>query len=196
MTGPRTLAYGRCHGTGPASVRRGSGAVTDRSDNAQAGSTTDATIETVIGRDLERPESVLATVSGDVFCSGGAHGVVRICPDGRQFRLAPHTAVGGMPVLANGIALRHDGSFLVANIADAGGLLELDPDGLRLFHPLSDGATSPPVNFVTIDAMGRTWVTVSSTFSPRSLAYRPDVKNRPRFVAFREWLFEEAGAGP
>lgn len=147
--------------------------MTEGADNAR----TQPAVATVIGRDLKRPESVLATASGDVFCSGGAHGVVRICPDGRQFRLAPQTEIGGMPVLANGIALRSDGSFLVANIADGGGLLELDPDGFRLFHPVSDGSASPPVNFVTIDEIGRVWVTVSSTFTPRSLAYRPDIAN-------------------
>ena len=130
-----------------------------------------------IGRDLRRPECVLATASGDVFCSHGDRGVARICPDGHQFALAEPTAHGGMPVLANGIALRPDGGFLVANIADAGGLFELDADGFRLFHPCSDGGTAPPVNFVTVDALGKIWVTVSSTCTPRSLAYNRHTAN-------------------
>lgn len=98
-------------------------------------------------------------------------------PDGRQFHLAPPTEIGGLPVAPNGIALRRDGSFLVANISDAGGLLEQDLDGIRLFHPISSGGRSPPVNFVMIDHLDRVWVTVSSTLTPRNLAYRPDVAN-------------------
>lgn len=130
-----------------------------------------------IGRDLQRPECVLTTASGDVFCSGFDRGVIRICPDGRQYYLAPPTEVGGLPSLANGFALRPDGSFLVANIADGGGLLELDADGYRMFHDCALSSASPPVNFVLVDALGKIWITVSSTFSPRSLAYNRETAN-------------------
>jgi sugar lactone lactonase YvrE len=135
------------------------------------------TLISYIGRDLRRAECVLATASGDIFCSGFDRGVIRIRPDGRQFHLAPQTLVGGSPTLANGIALRADGSFLVANIAEGGGLLELDADGYRLFHDCARGGVSPPVNFVMIDALGKVWITVSSTFSPRSRAYNTQTAN-------------------
>lgn len=137
-----------------------------------------------VGHGLRRPESVLATASGDLFCSHAGHGVARICPDGRQFVLAPPTDIGGRPVQPNGIALRPDGSFLIANISDSGGLLELDADGVRLFHPCARGGASPPVNFVLIDELGKTWITVSSTYSPRSLAYNRQTANG--FVAVIE----------
>lgn len=130
-----------------------------------------------IGRNLIRPECVLTHASGDLFCSHGAHGIARLRPDGTHLALAGKTDFSGQPILANGIALRSDGSFLVANIADAGGLFELDADGLRLFHPCTANGVSPPVNFVLIDELGKIWITVSSTFSPRSLAYRPNVAN-------------------
>nr|WP_281494013.1 SMP-30/gluconolactonase/LRE family protein [Jannaschia sp. S6380] len=126
---------------------------------------------------MRRPESVLTTSAGDVFCSHGARGVARIRPGGSQLALAPETQIGGLPVLANGIALRWDGGFLVANISDAGGLLELDADGMRLFHPCTDGDTAQPVNFVMLDPLGKIWVTVSSTFSPRSRAYNRQTAN-------------------
>ena len=129
------------------------------------------------GRRLSRPESVLSTKSGDIFCSHNGHGVMRICPDGRQFLLQGPSQFGGMPVVPNGIALRADGSFLIANISDAGGVLELDADGLRP-HLLSvSGPALPPVNFVYVDQLGKTWVTVSSTHRPRSLAYRRDIRD-------------------
>ncbi|MDJ0994994.1 MAG: hypothetical protein QNI90_15560, partial [Dinoroseobacter sp.] len=106
---------------------------------------------------------MLTIASGDVFCSGFDRGVIRIRPDGKQFHLANATTRGGVPTLANGFALRDDGSFLVANIADGGGLMELDADGYRLFHDCARDGTSPPVNFVAIDELGKIWITVSST---------------------------------
>lgn len=130
-----------------------------------------------IGHGLRRPESVLTHSSGDIFCSHNGHGVTRIRADGQQFLLAQPTEIGGVPILPNGIALRPDGSFLVANISDAGGLLELDADGVRMFHTCTDGDTPPPVNFVTQDQTGRIWITVSSTYSPRSLAYNRHTAN-------------------
>lgn len=133
--------------------------------------------DTHVGRDLQRPESVLATSAGDLFCSHNGHGVARICPDGRQFLLAGPTEIRGLPIVPNGIALRPDGSFLVANISDAGGLLELDADGVRLFHDCSDRGAAPPVNFVMLDALGKVWITVSSTHVPRSLAYNRHTAN-------------------
>ncbi|MEC9196318.1 MAG: SMP-30/gluconolactonase/LRE family protein [Pseudomonadota bacterium] len=132
---------------------------------------------TTAGRDLSRPESVLATARGDIFVSHKGYGVARILPDGRQYLLAGPTQIGGLPVVPNGIALRADGSFLVANISDAGGLLQLDADGLRPFHSCAASGPPPPVNFVTLDALGRIWFSVSSTCRPRHLAYRRDVRN-------------------
>lgn len=130
-----------------------------------------------LGSGLRRPECVLATRSGDVFCSHKGAGVMRICSDGRQFLLQDETKFGGVPVVPNGIALRQDGTFLIANIADAGGVLELDADGVRP-HAVSAGAGAlPPVNFVYVDQFDKTWVTVSSKLRPRSRAYRRDVKN-------------------
>lgn len=137
-----------------------------------------------IGHNLSRPECVLATQSGDIYCSHGARGVARLCADGRQFALSPPIMTNEIPVLANGIALRQDGSFLVANIGDGGGLFELDSDGMRLFHPCAILGARTPVNFVHIDALGKIWVTVSTTLVPRSLAYRRDVANG--FVAVIE----------
>ncbi|WP_425090821.1 SMP-30/gluconolactonase/LRE family protein [Tropicimonas sp. S265A] len=130
-----------------------------------------------LGRNLRRAECVLTTASGDLFCSGFDRGVTHICPDGRQFHLADPTMREGVPTLANGIALLPDGRFLVANIADGGGLMVLDPSGLRLFHDCALNGTSPPVNFVLHDHLGKTWITVSSTFSPRSLAYNTHTAN-------------------
>jgi len=132
---------------------------------------------TTVGRDLNRPECVLSTSDGDFFVSHRGHGVSRICADGTQLHLAPETSHGGFPLLPNGIALRNDGSFLIANISDAGGIFELNEAGVRPFITKVNGDASPPINFVIVDEDDRIWFSVSSTFSPRHLAYRRDVKN-------------------
>ena len=127
-----------------------------------------------IGAGLCRPESVLATANGDLFCSHIGHGVARI-RDGLVQALAPETIYRGQPLLPNGIALRADGTFVIANIADAGGIFQLDADGCRPLLTEMNGRPAPPVNFVTLDETGRVWFSVSSTQSPRHLAYRRDV---------------------
>lgn len=132
---------------------------------------------TKIGRDLDRPECVLCTGDGDYFVSHRGHGVARICADGTQFLLASDTRFKGLPLLPNGIALRKDGSFLLANIADTGGIFELDVEGVRPLITEIEGKEAPPINFVTVDETGRTWFSVSSTFSPRHKAYRRNVRN-------------------
>ena len=130
-----------------------------------------------VGKGLDRPESVLTTQTGDIFVSHKGQGIMRICPDGRQFLLHGETVFGGCPIVPNGIALRNDGSFLVANISDAGGLFVLDAEGLRLHHGCSNMPTLPPVNFVMVDQLDKVWITVSSKLKPRSLAYRRNVQD-------------------
>ena len=120
---------------------------------------------------------MLATRSGDLFVSHAGHGICRIRPDGTQRVLGPEVSYGGLPLLPNGIALRQDGSFLIANISDAGGIFELTPEGCRPFLTNIAGKAAPPINFVTVDETGRIWFSVSSNYNPRHLAYRRDVRN-------------------
>ncbi len=123
-----------------------------------------------VGHDLQRPECVLATRSGDLYCSDKRGGVVHIAPDGSQ-RL-----IGEDPrIIANGIALRRDGSFLVANLSDEGGVWSLDRSGR--FEPFLlevEGRRLPSVNFVWLDYQDRLWVCVAT---PRAgdHQFRPDL---------------------
>jgi hypothetical protein len=77
----------------------------------------------------------------------------------------------------NGIALRRDGSFLLADLGEqSGGVFELRRDGaVRPLLEEVDGLPLPPTNFVCQDAWGRLWITVSTRLLPRALAYRRDV---------------------
>lgn len=130
-----------------------------------------------IGVGLDRPECVLSTADGSFYVSHRGRGATWIAPDGQQTILAEDTLVGDMPITPNGIALRQDGTLLLANISDAGGILELDPEGCRPLFSEINGKPFPPTNFVTIDEEDRVWFSVSSRLSPRHLAYRRDVAN-------------------
>jgi len=126
-----------------------------------------------VGQGLVRPECVLANAAGELFTADWRGGVAHLRPDGSQ-ALYAGSGPDGMALKPNGIALLHDGSFLLAHLgADDGGVFRLRRDGqvapwlLRV-----DGADLPPTNFVTEDAAGRFWVTVSTRLRPRALGYR------------------------
>jgi len=126
-----------------------------------------------LGTGLKRPECVLCTAGGDIFTADGRGGVARSRAFGPQ---ELYRATAGEAILPNGIALQRDGSFLVTNLNDAGGVFRLDRDG-RLNEVLRTvgGSDLPPTNFVLIDDRGRVWVTVSTRQIPRAKAFRKDV---------------------
>ncbi len=126
-----------------------------------------------LGSGLVRPECVLATANGDLYSADWRGGVAHLAPDGAQ-----HLYTGRLPdgsaLRPNGIALLADGSFLLTQLGtDAGGVYRLTRDGtVAPWLVQVDGQPLPPTNFVLRDASGRTWVTVSTRLSPRSLGYR------------------------
>lgn len=126
-----------------------------------------------VGRDLHRPECVLCTADGSIFVSDWDGGVCHISPHGRQTRiLARHAPVELHP---NGIALLQDGSFLLANLGDSGGVWKLSCNGdVQPFVTEVDAVPLPPTNFVLPDRQGRVWISVSTRIEPRADAYRPD----------------------
>lgn len=70
--------------------------------------------------------------------------------------------------------MESNGHFLLAHLDDAaGGIYRLAPDGTIsgvITH--ANGYPLPPTNFVAIDAIGRIWLTVSTTITPRANDYR------------------------
>jgi sugar lactone lactonase YvrE len=126
------------------------------------------------GAGLNRPECVVPTRSGDVFVPEWPGGVTAIRADGRThtWRATPPT----IDLRPNGIALEADGTFLIANLGDDGGVWRLDQAG-RLTPVVVevDGIALPPANFVTVDAERRTWISVSTRRQPRQQAWRDDV---------------------
>jgi len=129
-----------------------------------------------VGHGLVRPECVLANAAGDLFTADWRGGVAQVCADGTQ-ALYAGTLAGGRPLRPNGIAMRRDGSFLLADLGETlGGVYALARDGtVRPFLERVDGVDLPPSNFVAEDAAGRVWVTISTTLRPRALGYRSNV---------------------
>jgi len=110
------------------------------------------------GHDLARPECVLATQSGRLFVSDRRGGVTCIEPDGRQHRL------GTSALVPNGIALQRDGSFLVADLGEQGGVWRIDAQGaVQPWLMEFEGRRLPRVNYVTTDEQERTWICISAT---------------------------------
>jgi sugar lactone lactonase YvrE len=126
-----------------------------------------------VGSGLNRPECVLATHSGDIYTADWRGGVAHIRADGSQQFYAAQS-VDGEVLKPNGIALRRDGSFLLAHLGqEQGGVFALQRDGtttpvLRTVQ----GQDLPPTNYPLEDSQGRLWVTVSTRLQPRSLGYR------------------------
>jgi sugar lactone lactonase YvrE len=127
------------------------------------------------GAGLRRPECVLATRRGELFASDWRGGVAHRRADG-SWTVYLGRPSGGEALRPNGIALREDGSFLVAHLGEhSGGVYVLRRDGdLRPWVEAVEGEALPPTNFVGIDHAGRTWITVSTRKQPRSLDYRAD----------------------
>ena len=120
---------------------------------------------------MRRPECVLATKSGDLFCSDSRGGYNIIKPNGQtRFIKAVGAPDDFMP---NGIALMPDRDVLAANLADSSGVWRIKPDGqASLFIAEADGVALPPVNFVGLDAKGRIWISVSTRSVPRQPAFK------------------------
>lgn len=126
-----------------------------------------------LGQGLVRPECVLATARGDLFTADWRSGVAHLRADGSQTFYAAQP-IDGEVLKPNGIALRKDGSFLLAHLGnELGGVFSLARDGST--QPVLtevEGHLLPPSNFPLEDAQGRLWLSVSTRMKPRALGYR------------------------
>jgi sugar lactone lactonase YvrE len=130
-----------------------------------------------LGSRLSRPECVLATRAGDIFCSDRRGGISHLPPEGGHRLYTGASLDLSVPLLPNGFALDRDGSFLIAHLNDdKGGVFRLTRDGQLAPVLLAlDGRDLPVTNFVLLDHDERIWVTLSTRQNPRVKAFRPDV---------------------
>jgi sugar lactone lactonase YvrE len=126
-----------------------------------------------VGSGLQRPECVLATRRGDLYASDARGGVAHILPDGSHRLIGCGQGPSGAALLPNGLALLRDGSLLVANLGELGGVWRLFPDG-RHEPWLTEvaGERLPAVNFVWLDDRERVWMTVMFASHPGAGRHR------------------------
>lgn len=115
-----------------------------------------------IGTGLNRPECVVAASDGLLYTADWTHGIAKITQDG-AVSSAVEADLIGEGFLPNGIALMPDGTFLFANLGEAGGVWQVGAAGAaRPFLAEVDGRKIPPANFVLVDG-ARVWITVSAS---------------------------------
>jgi gluconolactonase len=137
-----------------------------------------------VGRDLQRPECILAEPDGTLWSADARGGVMRIAPDGSQKLIAQQadTHFAGTADLAkrftegtlpNGLAFARNGDFLIANFG-TDYLEVMDREGRsRVLYDSIDGQPIGKVNFVLRDSKDRLWVTVSTRIKNWMEAVRP-----------------------
>jgi gluconolactonase len=145
--------------------------------NPLVGWTLDRTAIKHVGRDLQRPECILAERDGTLWSADARGGVMRIAPDGAQQLIAqvghagidrddPTSLILGGSTLPNGIAMNRDGDFLIANFGtDAIEYMSRSGRSRTLYTHI-DGEPLGKVNFVLCDSRDRTWFTVTTRLRP------------------------------
>jgi gluconolactonase len=133
-----------------------------------------------VGRDLQRPECVLAEPDGTLWSADARGGVMRIDTDGRQTLIAqevvenrfPPTHAGSVSryilegTLPNGLAFDSSGNFIIANFGtDAVERMTRDGVSETLLDAL-DGRPLGKANFALTDSRGRIWITVHTRSDP------------------------------
>src|SRR5580704_6441705 len=130
-----------------------------------------------VGKDLQRPECILAERDGTLWSADARGGVMRILPDGSQQLIAqtghkgvdrndPTTLILGNSTLPNGLAINRDGDFLIANFGtDAIELMQRNGSSRTLYTHV-DGQPLRKTNFVLCDSRDRIWFTVTTRLVP------------------------------
>jgi len=137
----------------------------------------------MVGRELSRPECILAERDGSLWAADSRGGVMHIRPDGSQRLVtvpdngaaadaAPNLFEGTLP---NGLAFARNGDILIANFGtDA--LEVMTRDGrCRTLCDSIDGKPLGKVNFVLRDTNDRLWITVSTKINPWNDAIRTNI---------------------
>jgi sugar lactone lactonase YvrE len=133
----------------------------------------------VVASGLTRPECVLALSDGTLLAAHGGGGYSYVAP--ASPRVTHVLSTGGQRAFVpNGIALAPDGRVLFADLSggEVGGLFAIDRRG-EVESLLAEvaGEALPPTNYVTVDANGATWFSVSTRQRPRHVAWNHAVRD-------------------
>jgi sugar lactone lactonase YvrE len=130
-----------------------------------------------VGKDLQRPECILAESDGTLWSADARGGVMCIRPDGSQQLIAqqghqgvdrnnPESFIAGGRTLPNGLAINRKGDFLIANFGtDAIEIMGRDGSSRTLYSEI-DGQPLGKTNFVLCDSKDRIWFTVTTRLVP------------------------------
>ncbi|MFZ0498041.1 MAG: SMP-30/gluconolactonase/LRE family protein [Steroidobacteraceae bacterium] len=130
-----------------------------------------------IGRDLRRPECILAEPDGTLWSADARGGVVRISPDGSQHLIAQQAAgARAQPegiesyilrgTLPNGLAFDRNGDILIANFGTNAVERMTRAGESSMLYAEIDGKPLGKTNFVLRDSRGRFWLTVTTRLEP------------------------------
>lgn len=139
-----------------------------------------------IGKNLQRPECILAEPDGTLWSADARGGVVRIAADGTQdiitqsyqntFQTTTDAAArfteGTLP---NGLAFAANGDILISNFGtDCLEIMTREGETLVLVDSI-DGEPIGKVNFVLRDSKDRIWLTVSTKIKNWMNAISPNI---------------------
>ncbi len=138
-----------------------------------------------VGRDLQRPECILAERDGTLWVADARGGVVRINGDDQaiitqkrsgRFQDANTEATRYLEgTLPNGLAFAPSGDILISNFGtDCLEIMSRDGSSTVLADRI-DGEPIGKVNFVLRDSKDRIWITVSTRIKNWMHALRPDL---------------------
>jgi sugar lactone lactonase YvrE len=139
-----------------------------------------------VGRDLARPECILAEPDGALWAADARGGVTRIDPDGSQrlitqqrsehFGKAADEATRFLTgTLPNGLAFAANGDILISNFGtDCLEIMSRD-GATRVLADSIDGEPIGKVNFVLRDSKDRIWITVTTRIKNWMHALRTDL---------------------
>ena len=140
-----------------------------------------------VGRDLQRPECIIAQRDGSLWSADARGGVMRIDLDGSQQLLAPRDANVGdagfeqrfvqsqNASLPNGLALTVEGDFIICNWG-LDRIERLSRSGeLTVLYPDLNGKPFGKTNFPLLDSKGRIWFTVTTQMQPWTDSINADV---------------------
>ena len=140
------------------------------------------------GRDLQRPECILAERDGTLWSADARGGVMQIRPDGgqtliTQLRSAQFSEASSEATrylhgtLPNGMAFARNGDFLIANFGTNCLEVMTRAGDSRVLADTIDGQPVGKVNFVLRDLRDRVWVTISTRVTNWMHALRTDLKD-------------------
>jgi gluconolactonase len=139
-----------------------------------------------VGKDLQRPECILAERDGTLWSADARGGVMRIDANGSQRLIVqeadPHFDVDANAAasllsgtLPNGLAFARNGDILISNFGTDRLELMTRDGRTRVLADRIDGKPMGKVNFVLRDSRDRLWVTVSTQVNPWSDAVTPNL---------------------